>query len=36
MKLLENTFEGTVIGVELNTYSEEYYFLKEKKDYGNS
>lgn len=33
---LPETFEGTVISIELNTDSERYYFLKEEKSDGNS
>lgn len=31
-KVLEKSFEGTIISIELNTHSGTYYFLKEEKN----
>lgn len=35
-RIIEDTFEGTIISIELNTDSERYYFLKEEKKDGNA
>lgn len=35
-KKLEESFEGTIVSIELNTVSDRYYFLKEEQQDANN